>query len=552
MLARLFDARRQTVQLKLPNGKLARLVVYQMAPEKIRSLRFTPDRLRQPFVASLLVPQPGVFRFRASADSSLRIGLQRLRVKHAGNERSVCLATGLHRIEYSPARPGEIIEWLPPGASGWEPLPATLCWRLPPGSLPPAQPTRTLRVTFRQTKMLPVPVAPPYHYNRVLQDLAKSSGGYYILDLDRYLLKRWRGGPQIHMDPILRQADGHPFQYRQRYEADRPKEFSLSVAEGIYLLQRREKTIHRFDRNGSRLGTLAGPFVTPVDLAATKAAILVADPGQQALLSCDPAGKREARTLVRDIRPVAVAALEGRIAYLDQRRHQLVVCGPNGATRRTIQLGRVARRMRLSLASNGQMVLCDPDKNRVLLFGANGDLLAPGSDPLALTPWLTRVEEQPAAAHFDSRTKQLTILGLHGKLLQFDQLVPPDHRAGLTLRSVDAQSNLNKTAHADFGAGLVIDGGLHPAFCRWRFTIEPEGTYEVWAYYAVDDERPLTLTVDGKVRAQGLIQLTGGYTVRDLRWHLLGKVRLDRGHHTLELTTESLFPHLARVRLVRQ
>ena len=208
--------------------------------------------------------------------------------------------------------------------------------------------------------------------------------------------------------------------------------------------------------------------------------------------------------------------------------------------------------MRLSLADDGRMVVCDPDRRQVLLFGADGALLALDGDPLAITAPLIQLQDQPVAAHLDSHGSQLVVLGIHWGLLKLTESVTPDHRPGITLRGLDAKSNLNRAATEDFGLGLVIDGGRHPAYCEWQFEIARAGTHEVWAYYAVNDPRPLTLYVDGVVRGSGLKQLTGGYTMRNLRWQKLGELPLTAGPHRLKLETATLFPHLARVRLVRK
>ncbi len=555
VLGELFGARKRTIELDLPPGVHApRLVAYHLPHEAVRARRLAPERLAEDFDALLLISRPGAYRFRppANIEARIRVAGTVKEIDRGGDAMRVSLAAGLHRISYRPEKPGHPLRWIPPGARSWAPLPAGNCWLLKPGQLPDAPPTRALKSSFLRPVSTRVPARPAYEPNRALQDLAPGRGGYYMLDLDRFPLKHWILDKPITQAPILFAADGQPVVYEQRYEIDLPKEMSLAVADRIYLLDRRRSTIHRFDLDGRMLGPLRGRFTQPFDIAATDEAVYVADLAGETLYRCDPSGRRPPEALVRGIRPVAVAVRGNRLAYLDRQRHQLVVCDKDGKQLRTIQLGRVALRMRLSLAEDGRMVICDPPRQEVLLFGADGALLALDGDPLAISARLLQMDDQPVAAHLDSRGKQLVILGIHWMLLRLTETITPDHLPGLTLRGIDGKGNLNRAATEDFGLGLVIDGGLHPARCAWRFKIQRPAAYEVWAYYAVNDERPLTLTVDQTVRGRNLKQLTGGYTTDNLRWQKLAVVTLSEGDHSLELSTEGLFPHLARVRLVRK
>jgi hypothetical protein len=201
---------------------------------------------------------------------------------------------------------------------------------------------------------------------------------------------------------VLLDRAGRPLENPETYAISRHKQLSLdSSVRGSWLLRRDPPTVLGFDRQGRQRGRLTRGLLAPLDLAEDQGRLYIADPQRGALLVTDAGRLDPPGVAVGGVSPVAVDASAGRLAFLDQRRHQLVVRATTGTGEaQRVALGSVNRQMRLQLLDDG-----------VLLMDRQGRLLAPGGDPLALTTEVARlIPGQPLAAHWDRRAGVLLVL----------------------------------------------------------------------------------------------------------------------------------------------
>jgi len=407
----------EEVKLDLPldEPKQERLTVYWVSRDMLSKHRLTKKDLREGFSARLLISSPGVYSFRAPGGrAGIMVDATSASLSRAKPEVSVALAAGRVPIAYRPDA-GTVLQWRVPGAEDFSAVPAARLWRLPGVTLPRAPAVKEADLsTSRVVVETSVPVFDAFEHNHSLQDLACGRDHCYIVDLDRYPVKRWTRPKTIPLKPVLFLHGGKPVTLVARYDPESFKSLSLAVSRaGFFLLEREKRHIRRFALSGESDGLLPATFSRPVDLTATDEALYVADPGHAAVLECTPSGKWEGKPFVSGVDPVAVAARDGRLAFLDRRRHQLrVVDLETGKEGIKIQLGQVNNTMRLDLAADGTTVLTDPVFRRVLIFDARGNLLAREGDPLWLGQLLAeKTGDDPSMVLYDSAKRELTFMG---------------------------------------------------------------------------------------------------------------------------------------------
>lgn len=415
-LSKTFGAVREEHTLSMPPGHQSLTVsTYLLERQRVLERRLTARHLRASMEAHLMIHRPGLYSFRYGDSSSAFLNIRDHR-HQGGGPFQVTLAAGLHPLHYNPgtgrAARGSL-QWRPPGEKSWLPLDPRLLWTLPEDIFPLAPPTRTLEARVEVSSEAVVPGHPSYEHCRKLQDLEVAPDGYYILDLDRTLVKHWRPATPFSHKPLLFSAPGEPFTVPDSYESDQQKTFSLAHSSaGFFLLDAQQARILHFNRKGLKIGPLDGPFKNPVDLAVMDDRLFVADPGREALLICDLKGKEQES--LPGVLPVAVAVQDQRLAYLDKRKHRLMIHHLDADTSvQQVQLARVDDQMRLSMARDYSLLLSDPAEGQLLMYTAQGVLLAPEGDPLALSGELKeKIDGDVAlAAHYDSRRKRFIILG---------------------------------------------------------------------------------------------------------------------------------------------
>ena len=415
----LFGGAASRVSLKLPGQvKPVSLWQFRLPRKPLAHRRWTPD-VGEHRVA-LVVPRAGVYRFRVAGPGRGLLGFGDDAPQPTAHPDGVPvpLAAGLHRLTLAMQSLDQRLQWRVPESRRWRPVPAGLLWRLPsslawaPGSVPSSPLTRAGSHKLASD--------PAFDHCRVLQDIAPAAGGFVLADLNRIIGRRWSAEGGFAKAAALLDERGVPLENEPSYQADWYKVFSLDAdASGIWLLRRRRAEIVRFDRAGRTQSRTRDGLTTPLDIAVDRGKLYIADPGAKAVLVSDARTMAGPRVAVGGVRPVAVAAKNGALAYLDQRRHQLVVARPGGRT--VVQLGAVGWRMRLSLSADGRAVVVDPTRAEVLLFDAEGRLMAPAGDPRAVTRHTGQGGERryPVAAAWDDRSGDLIVVNGPDQVMRF-------------------------------------------------------------------------------------------------------------------------------------
>jgi uncharacterized membrane protein len=412
----LVGAHRGTVTLPRPNGEAPlRLRTFRVTRDALAGARMAPQASPTLRRATLLVPTPGRYRLRVGRHNRGQLTVDGLRPEPAEDRPHVALAlaAGPHRLAFLAHGGRAPLQWRPPGSRAWQTVPAGLLW-LPLEDAfpwPPASVDSPLRVVEVQDFHLSVD--PAYQHTRSLQDIAAGPDGVLIADLDRLVARRWPAVREGEPRPVLLDRAGRPLENPETYAISRHKQLSLdSSVRGSWLLRRDPPTVLGFDRQGRQRGRLTRGLLAPLDLAEDQGRLYIADPQRGALLVTDAGRLDPPGVAVGGVSPVAVDASAGRLAFLDQRRHQLVVRATTGTGEaQRVALGSVNRQMRLQLLDDGQLLVVDPLAGTVLLMDRQGRLLAPGGDPLALTTEVARlIPGQPLAAHWDRRAGVLLVL----------------------------------------------------------------------------------------------------------------------------------------------
>ena len=405
-----------TLDLPLEEPKQERLTLYWVDRELLGKLRLRTADLSKAYSAHLLAPRPGAYTFTAAGEATLTVGGRKTRLGPGRPEVTVALAAGPAPISFTPrsSSGGGPLRWRVPGAEEFSPVPAAALWRLGGLGLPPAPAPSKRPLTHAVVLEATVPVFPAFVHSNSMQDLACHRDRCFVVDLDRYPVKRWTRPGAIALEPVLFLEGAKPLTLEARYDPESFKALSLAVSKrGYFLLDRGQRAIRRFSLAGQDDGLLVTGATRPLDLSATDEALYVADPGQAAVLECVPPGKWAGRPFLVAVDPVALSARSGRLAVLDRRRHQLRVADlESGKLLRAVQLGQVNRTMRVSLDTAGAAVVTDPINGRVLFVDAAGKLLAHGGDPAGLGQKLAeKTGEPPSRVLWDSVKGEVTYLG---------------------------------------------------------------------------------------------------------------------------------------------
>ena len=93
-------------------------------------------------------------------------------------------------------------------------------------------------------------------------------------------------------------------------------------------------------------------------------------------------------------------------------------------------------------------------------------------------------------------------------------------------------------------------GGLN--YAEYDVTIPTTGRYRLELRFAAKASRPATLKLDGKVVTNRIMsETTGGWTMKQQRWHPSATLILKKGKHVLRLERNGTFSHLDKFRISR-
>jgi 4-amino-4-deoxy-L-arabinose transferase-like glycosyltransferase len=129
------------------------------------------------------------------------------------------------------------------------------------------------------------------------------------------------------------------------------------------------------------------------------------------------------------------------------------------------------------------------------------------------------------------------------------QSIPEPEGEGLLIHAVDFYEG-NLVYNREFG--LLIDGGISPAYAVYDITLPYDGKYEVWVKYATRDFRPVDIYFDGTLRkSSALTKFTQGWAYSDSRWFKELDIDSEKGRHSLRFVAEKTpFPHIDSIKIV--
>ena len=104
-----------------------------------------------------------------------------------------------------------------------------------------------------------------------------------------------------------------------------------------------------------------------------------------------------------------------------------------------------------------------------------------------------------------------------------------------------------------YGKGIGVIVTLKPqAYVEYDLDLPKSGNCEIELRYASAAPRPLRLIIDGRVvNPHAADQETGGFLPENQKWVPAGSASLASGRHTLRLESDSVFPHIDKIRLKR-
>ena len=112
------------------------------------------------------------------------------------------------------------------------------------------------------------------------------------------------------------------------------------------------------------------------------------------------------------------------------------------------------------------------------------------------------------------------------------------------LASSFSSGNLNTGKH-NFGKNIVIDGGKGFGFAEYNLQIPQSGDYEIWAYYASGEIRPVEIYLDQiLLSSNALGEDKGGWDYKSLSWSLQNEVHITGGKHKFKIITKGYIPHI--------
>ncbi|MFN0106116.1 MAG: hypothetical protein ACKV2U_29005 [Bryobacteraceae bacterium] len=106
--------------------------------------------------------------------------------------------------------------------------------------------------------------------------------------------------------------------------------------------------------------------------------------------------------------------------------------------------------------------------------------------------------------------------------------------------------------NAVFGPGIgVLTTPKVPAFAEYSINIPANDNYEIFARYATEGPRPVSLLLNGKLlNKQFCGNPTGGYYPSSQRWFPGGVFNLAKGKLAIRLESDGPFPHIDKIALV--
>lgn len=120
---------------------------------------------------------------------------------------------------------------------------------------------------------------------------------------------------------------------------------------------------------------------------------------------------------------------------------------------------------------------------------------------------------------------------------------------GILINAVDFYKG-NLVYHPEFG--LLLDGGVSPAYVIYEVILPRDGNYELWVRYATREVRPVEIYIDDiLIKSEALIKFTRGWYHIDSRWFKESEIRTKKGKHTLKFVAKKTpFPHIDSIKII--
>ena len=504
----------------------------------------------------LAVPEAGRYRIEvdAGAKGALRLaaaGDTSPRDVLAADGRAavveLALAAGCYR--YRIARPVDSPVWI----ARWSRLRAGVASAATPLELACWRPTlegSAAQAAWPGIAAMAFERAPPVELARAgirPQDVAMFRGGYAVAFAEG--IARLDGEGALDPGFVLRDAAGEPLFHPLGYGVPQPKTFSLAATkDGLVVASRDERWVRVFDGEGAFVAelTIPGGWREPLDVACSPSGrIAVADRARARVQVFDPAF---AVAEAVSCEPISLDfAGEAVLAVCERARGLVRIEG--GRVVEGMPLDGLGRATRVAVCGD---VVVVTHRRRLRAFDLALRPLAIAGDPAALDPVADCGDLMGAA--WDEEARTLAFVTEFGHLERFAAHARPwpDEvwRPGLDHAGTDLVSGNVSAEPGEFGVGLAIDGGERPAWARYAFEIPAAGRYAVWVLHASGDARPVTIEA-GEARIDWDGEVTGGFAREHLGWSRAGELELPVGAIELEVVAAELFPHVARISLVR-
>jgi len=105
-----------------------------------------------------------------------------------------------------------------------------------------------------------------------------------------------------------------------------------------------------------------------------------------------------------------------------------------------------------------------------------------------------------------------------------------------------AKSRNIELANIEYAPLIICQGcgGMQ----QWQVNLQKSGKHYMHVYYASNDKRPVTLTINSRQVSSFLEKATGGFHKEHLAWETLGPFDFNKGLNTIQIDAAGYMPHL--------
>ena len=119
---------------------------------------------------------------------------------------------------------------------------------------------------------------------------------------------------------------------------------------------------------------------------------------------------------------------------------------------------------------------------------------------------------------------------------------------GATVIEAEAFTSSNNIVKTASGSGQVITSSASPAFAEYKVPSQWNWRHAIRIRYASGEARPLRVRLNGKVIMEAACPIpTGGFAMKDQKWHDLGMFEFQAGENVLRLESDGLFPNVDKI-----